>query len=35
MKEKLSQSIGCKTEEIEVIVINNTYTVTHNEYKIA
>lgn len=35
MKEKLSQSIGCKTEEIEVIVINNTHTVTHNEYKIA
>ena len=35
MKSKLAEYVGCKADEIEVLVIENTYIVRHNKYKVA
>lgn len=30
-----AEYVDCKADEIEVLVIENTYTVKHNKYKVA
>lgn len=35
MKSKLAEYVGCKADEMEVLVIEDTYTVKHNKYKVA
>lgn len=35
MKSKLAEMAGCTIDEIAVIIIENTYTTTHHDYKVA
>ena len=34
-KKKLAEYFGCKADEMELIVIENSYSVIHHNYKIA
>lgn len=35
LKSKLAEYVSCKVDEMEVLIIEKTYTVKHNQYKVA